>query len=265
MEDTSGHVGDVFDVIVDVSDESGLQSLEVTKDVGGVEDPDFTQTFTLQGTSDTETVEVPLEAEDVGQTVTITFVATDVEGQSSDEILNIEVLPTRIYSEVLLFAPTQNLESETFFNYVDGDTYSVDEVNTTTESISQNILFGYYYGAGTLNNEASLSSPASYPSTVLDLSTYGWNTLNQTQLKLTDITEAELLENEDDPQFISDAFDNAPFGGSEQQVTNLAVGDIVAFRATVDQNQIDGLIRVSDLQPGFDADDFIELEVIVSE
>ena len=46
-------------------------------------------------------------------------------------------------------------------------------------------------------------------------------------------------------------------------VTNLGVDDVLAFELDQDQGGNRGLIRITAVEPGIDANDYIEVEVLV--
>ena len=278
VEDTvisafSGYVGDTLPITADVNSEIELQTLTIRKDVSGAEDSDFAVTETIPAgqTSFTYTVDVPLKEDEVGETVEIIFEASDIEGNTSTQTVDITVeeRPTAVFTAVLLFAPTGDKTSETFFSTENGETYSRNEIEGVADLLSPDVDFGYYYGVGDLNNEASLASPASYPSNIYDLS--AWDQLNETKLRLTDLTTSEFIENENDEAFINEAFANATPEGDPGQVTNLNVDDIVAFELDESRESRHGLIRIVDIVDGNNdgaytgEEDYIEIEVVVNQ
>lgn len=142
-----------------------------------------------------------------------------------------------------------------------GDSGDTVDTGGSTGVASSLIDFGYYYGA---TNNATLASPAQINAIggIYDLS--GWTTLNQTQFRKTTIQESEFLENADSIGFISGAFDQATAEGDSAQVTDLQVGDVIAFKLDDAQGGHTGIMRVSNLQPGAGENNFIELEVLVA-
>lgn len=169
------------------------------------------------------------------------------------------------YSGVKLFAPDSEGKTKAFFSLLDGEAYApviIADGQTTVQGPELRNLwdFGYYY-----TNNAAFSSTSEYTNNF---------TFNVEGFTPT----AE--ENEDGEEVLYDAFfslstnfnstdfDNVSVSGdlnsivksSESNITNLQIGDVIEF---VDNYDNKGLIRVNNIKPGFNNNDFIEIDVKV--
>lgn len=256
IESFTGFVGDSLEIEVDLNVPGVFDNLEVLEN--GVRDTLVTSTDVTDMQDPTIFYNYYLDEEG---TFTLNFEVTDSIGQSTAELVTITAneRPTRTYTAVLLYAPTGNLQSETFFSTNDGSVYSREDVESTQQNISSTIDFGYYYGE---TDEASLTSPNSYPSNIYDLEGI-WEALNATKIRETNLSVSEYLENETDPEFISNAFDEATPEGDGETVTDLQIGQVLAFELDPIKGRNNGLIRILDVEPGLQSNDFIEIEVVV--
>ena len=197
------------------------------------------------------------------ETFTVTYELRDADGNSVDsqdlEVVIEEDVDATTYEAVLLAAPVgQNpgeRTSATFFSAIDGETYSVEDVVAGTDVTSENIHFGYYYGA---SNAASIASPAEYPTNVYDLTAdgAGWDVLNETEFR-------EITSSDFDTAITSDevaSLFEAP-STSVQEINGLAVGDTYAFSYVQGEDTYYGAFRVDELQAGFDSNDYITITV----
>jgi len=173
------------------------------------------------------------------------------------------------YEAVLLAAPIGQTPgertSDTFFSAGTGMTYSVEDVVNGTDGISSDdIDFGYYYGA---TNEASLAAPATYPSNIYDLGSTGanWSTLNETIFR--PVAEGFTPEsfdavNVNQAFLLAQEFEVAGADNETQEITELAVDDIYAFQ-TADGRF--GILVVQIIEPGIESDKFIRISVKVEQ
>jgi hypothetical protein len=200
----------------------------------------------------------------VGGEFTFTFLAVDEEGGSVEEdvIITVNDKAATIYTAKLLYAPTVNQESKTFFSTNLGQTVSKNEVDASAAPNSSDIDFGYAAGSsGTL----WLASPSSYPSfTEYDLSI--WNTLNTTtfvDVALSDEEYMALSTNSD----LENAFNNG--ATPEDRKSGFASGDIFAFQLDEAKNGKYGVVKVTAVVDGnedgdfIDSTDYIEIEILV--
>jgi hypothetical protein len=256
-------LGQTIVLNLDITDDDGVDSVVVRQFVGTTQVTEATQVIypsAVGGTTVTQNVEITLVDVDVDDEVRIEITAYDVQGNSRTETIIVNVSAIGSYTTVLLYAPLADETSESFLNTSTGQTYSVNDVMTDNNPVSAQVDLGYYYGA---TNNASLASPQQIHNLgIYDLS--AWNTLNTTQLRRTTISETEFLENEGNVEFISGAFGTAQAEGGGQQVSNLQVGDVVAFQLSEGQGNRTGLIRVSNIEPGDGVGNFIEIDVLVS-
>lgn len=254
--------GDTVDIEVTFSGvEEGTEAQVVSDAAGGTFLPDNT-------VASGETVQfvVPQDAQ-AGGTYTLTFTVQGQNAQASEQLLVNVVVNVTQYEAVLLQAPVKNPDnvpgsrtSETFFSADDGNVYSVEDVVQGTNISSAGIDFGYYYGQ---TNEASLASPAAYPSTIYDLGPTGanWSTLNETLFRTTTLTSADFdaftVAQGDE---IAGEFEVG--SGETQEITNLAEGSVYAFK-TADERF--GLLRIEEIVPGIESDKYIVINVKVTQ
>ena len=205
----------------------------------------------------------------VGQAPFMEFLAVDEEGQTATGTLNINTTeppnPVTSYTAFLLAAPTDDQTSETFFSTIDGETYSMGAVLGTTEPVSAEIDFGYFYGQ---TSNATLASPAEYPFA------YGqanWGTRNNTLFRTTSL-DATAFDNigANDGDDIAAAYEagTAVTSGNGEQARNLAVGQVLAFVTDADKASNGGkfgLIKVVSITGTSGSDGRIEIEVKIEQ
>ncbi|MEP0984831.1 hypothetical protein [Ekhidna sp.] len=196
----------------------------------------------------------------IGNTATFEIEAVDDLGQTSAVVTftyDIIAAPSpdaRSYSAILLAAPTSDFTNQNFFSVASGTKYSSDEVTSTSEAVSETIDFGYYYGS---SEEASIASPKGFESTVFSTQVDGWTVKNATVLKTTTLTATEF--NETTTYADIDAAFDAGTTDDNGIVTGLTVGTILAFETA---DGVRGLIHVSAIEPGFESNDSITLDIL---
>lgn len=206
-----------------------------------------------------------LQGSEIDKDVVFTFQVVDDEGNIDELKVNIETEEpseesVSVYETFLLVPPAGDKSTKTFFSSIEGKTYTVSEINTTSNT-SPKIDFGYYYGA---TDKASLSAPANFPKVVFDLSAEGWNQYNETLFKTTNLSVSDY-----EKITVYDKADlAAAFELGEAQagtVKNLATDKIYAF--STDASKVGGkkfgLIRVKSIKEGTGINDGINLEVKV--
>ena len=243
---------DSFAIVISITAEAGFNALNISGDVASNtinrNDLDI-----ASGTTDAEVTLTVSTSSSLGDG-SIDFEAVDETGNTAIASFSFVVVSpaAKIQTAVMLYAPLGDLSSETFYSIANNETYSRNEVESTTDPISASIDFGYYYGD---NDSASLASPAEY--TIYDLEEALWTTRNATILASTTITSADYLEmvtvND-----IETAIAGVDVTGADGTVTNLSEGDILMFK-TVDDVQ--GLIHVSVITGTNGSDGMIELEI----
>lgn len=273
FEDESymGAPGDSAYAEVNVLAEEGFSSLEITKFVDGLIDLDYGQdgTVTLSSGSQQDIINFEyqfhylLEEFEDGATVDFVFQATDGVNNTVEDTLEVMVLDenVKVYTAKLLYAPTDNGISNTFLATTSGTVYSSDDVIGTTESVSATIDFGYYYGE---TEFASIAGIADYPATVFDVEAEGWNTTNETVFELTSVTTDEF----DDITQYDGSYLNALYGetaATQGVLNNLQVDDVIKFSTdpAKEGGSKKGFIRVLNIEPGIESNDYIEIAVKV--
>ena len=193
-----------------------------------------------------------------GKDVTAYMEVVDKAGQkASDEVsFFVASAAASIFSTRILAAPTGENDSETFYSIRCDSLYSQADILAAADPISKTIDIAYYYGA---SDEATLVSPDDYPSNIVDLS--AWGTRNTTNLELTVLTDEEYMTLRTTSQ-VEKAMDAITFD-SDNTITNLAVGDILAF-ATTDNSEIGGFIKVVAINGTSNNGDGIEVEIITN-
>lgn len=261
-EDLSGFVGDTVALEISVNAPSGFNVLRIYKQIDGVKGSPIEEFARVSGVTQTEfdtTYTYEIVEEDVDNAVFLIFEAVDDEATSStlEYEVTAEEKPTIKYEMKLLYAPNSNLESKTFFSTNDGMTYSVSEVLGTDESVSPKIDFGYFYGE---TFKATLASPVDYP---IDYSLDGWEEMNATKIRRTDLSASAFMELENDVEAINNAFDEAEEGDAPGLVKGLVVGEVLAFELVADKGNKRGLIKINDIEGTTGTDAHITIDVVV--
>lgn len=251
------NVGETVDFTVDVVVPAGFNTLVVNQTVG---------TNTVEYDRESRPAGTPTSTysydftytpdEDVaGEAVIFDFIVVDENNNESSYTYTVNVNERQVtaYNTVLLAAPTEDQTNEVWFSTSTGERYSTQAVNTTTEDISSEIDFGYRYGP---NAGATLAAPAAYP-TEGGQNIGDWNTLNETELRSTDVSAAQFLE-ANDAQFIADAFENGTAGANPQRVSGLVEGQVYAFMTDPDKEDGGryGLVHVEEIDMGTDGTGF---------
>jgi len=166
----------------------------------------------------------------------------------------------RSFSDITLFAPAADGTTESFFSLLDEKVYKINEGPEFRAFWD----FGYYYGASGVSDgqDASLASTSTFDAS------FGFP-----------VEGLEPGPNEDDVQnetlnetyFSSSTFAAADFDAialsgeldviiksTSQKVTNVAVGDVIEF---VDNYGKKGIIKITEIQAGFNNNDFIKFDV----
>ena len=213
------------------------------------------------GTPDV-TVTVPPFSYTSGDVAELTFTVADDSNpsQSTDAVVavTINARPAEVRTAVLLAAPTGDNTSQTFYSVGENRTYSNGDVTGTAAAVSQNIDFGYYYGA-TAN--ASISSPNDYPTAIYDLAAAGWGTRNITSLVKGAITSSAYAELSSVAS-VETALSGVDFTSAPETVTGLVADDIIAFKTAGD---VEGFIKVVSITGTDGSNGRIELELILAQ
>lgn len=167
------------------------------------------------------------------------------------------------FSNIQLFAPAADGNTETFFSIFNGQANRID----SGPEFRAFWDFGYYYGASGVSagDNASLSSTSSFDAE------FGADVQGLEPSATEEDAANETLNNAFfrlSTSFTSEMFDAVSVAGDLQSIetptamniTNLQVGDIIEFE---DNFENKGLIRVNQIEPGFNNNDFINIDVKV--
>ena len=266
-EETAATVdaGEEVAFTVNVNAPGGFNTFIVNKTVGDGETEEIVNEARTPGSTQedfTYLFQYTPTAAEAGQDIVFDFIAVDDNARERSITYTITVNEqlVNVFPAVLLYAPDAEGNTETFFSATTGETYSSGEVTSTAEAVSPLIDFGYFYGE---TMEATIASPANFP---FEVGQSGWNTRNDTQLRLTDMDQSAFNE-ANSSAVINAAFDEAESGSNPGQVSNLQVGSVIAFEtdATEELGPRRGLIYVEEIDPGFGNEDFIRILVKVVE
>lgn len=190
-------------------------------------------------------------------TVTATAVDDVDTGQTSsaDVVVCVGSPDARVQTAVILYVPTQDEESKTFYSIDLDSLYSINDVEAI-DGASPTIDLGYFYVS-----EANLASPSDYSDAFVgapDIS--DWTQRNETKMVASTLTNFVEMTSVAD---VEAQLANIDFTTSESTVEGLTVGGtIYAFQTA---GGLEGFFRVTDLQPGFDQGDNITLEFIIAD
>ena len=166
----------------------------------------------------------------------------------------------REFTGIKLFAPAVDGTTETFFSLLDEKVYRINEGPEFRAFWD----FGYYFGASGVSDgqDASLASTASYDES------FGFPVEGLEPGDDEDDAENETLNETffSTSTFVAADFDALGLSGeldviiksTDQKITNLAVDDVIEF---VDNYGKKGLIKITEIQAGFNVDDFIVFDV----
>lgn len=248
-------VGSVVDFTVSITAPGGVNGLTVngtslSRTQLGAEAGDTDATYNFSSNA--------VEAADLGSILTTTVVAVDDLGQESAEVV-FEINPAspvaKVQTAIILAAPDAEGDRDAFYSVAGNLLYSHNDVVGTSEAVSQNIDFAYYFGN---SDEASLVSPSEYPASVFDIS--AWGTRNETAMvQLVDFTSEDfmgLVTVADVEAALESVSDETAVLG----FTGLEVGSVIAFETA---GEIAGVLIVQDITTGFSGN--IELEMVLAE
>lgn len=165
------------------------------------------------------------------------FSVTDNDGNTTSQTITLTTIRYLLGYSDGIFGGQTNSNYGSFSNSTNETPYTNEEIKTQSAGVD----FVYYYGTTT---HATIAAPndASAQSIFND-ATYGiqtWNTKNATKFKLTSLNAA-------DPVNEGDVYTQTKSGVINSSVSNLAVGNVVAFITAGGRK---GLIKVTALTPG---------------
>jgi len=259
--------GAVLSFDVDISAPGGFNTLRVTNsttgdvvteinrndlglDAGIVVVPTITTALTLPSVNTNTFIDVE-------------FLVVDDNNTTATENITIEILAepnVDIYDAFLLAAPLGDGSSDTFFSTNNGVLYSDDDVINSTDNLSANIDFGYYYGE---TNLASIAGIEAYPTNVVNVD--AWNFQNATLFRTSTMSEADFdAIGEFDSDELAAEYEVA--SAEAGQKNQLSAGTILAFKtdATKDGGSKFGLLKVVSVSGTDGQGDGINIEVKVA-
>lgn len=213
-------------------------------------------TANAENTEASATLNYEFDADDVGSEYEFEFVVVDDSNQKATSTVTVTVISpeAKVQTAVLLYAPTVDENSDTFYSIALDSVYSVNDVEQT-EGASGTVDLGYFYVT-----EANLASPSDYSSAFVgayDIS--DWAERRSTNMVLTSLTSVEGISTVADVEAALAEIDFEADGATT--VEGLEVNQIYAFET---EDGLQGLIRVVSIEPGFNSDDFVELEFILA-
>jgi hypothetical protein len=257
----TGMVGDSLILDITVTAEGGFNTLRITKGSANLVEK---SRDTEGQTSYSYTFGYEIVADDVDQDVTITIAGIDDEGLNDEKTVTItaQAAPVDVvkYTARLMYAPVLDKSSKTFLSTDNGNTYSRNDIENTTETVSPLIDFGYYFGNSDM---ASIVSPAAYPSGIYDLS--AWGTRNETMMKLSSMESGhfDMISNNTNFDAHWDMLGANFMDDADGDVINLAVNDLVAFTLDDDKGAKKGFFIVRKIEGTMNSTDYIEIDVVV--
>lgn len=259
--------GAVLSFDVDISAPGGFNTLRVTNTTTGdvVTEINRNDLGLDAGVTVVPTITTSLTLPSVSSNtfIDIEFLVVDDNNSPASENITIEILAepnVDIYDAFLLAAPLGDGSSDTFFSTNNGVLYSDDDVINSSNNLSANIDFGYYYGA---TNLASIASIEAYPTNVVNVD--AWNVQNATMFRTSTMTEADFdAIGEFDADDLAAEYEVA--SAEAGQKNQLSAGTILAFKtdATKDGGSKFGLLKVVSVSGTDGQGDGINIEVKVA-
>lgn len=259
--------GAVLSFDVDISAPGGFNTLRVTNTTTGdvVTEINRNDLGLDAGVTVVPTITTSLTLPSVSSNtfIDIEFLVVDDNNSPASENITIEILAepnVDIYDAFLLAAPLGDGSSDTFFSTNNGVLYSDDDVLNSSNNLSANIDFGYYYGA---TNLASIASIEAYPTNVVNVD--AWNVQNATMFRTSTMTEADFdAIGEFDADDLAAEYEVA--SAEAGQKNQLSAGTILAFKtdATKDGGSKFGLLKVVSVSGTDGQGDGINIEVKVA-
>lgn len=166
----------------------------------------------------------------------------------------------RNFTGIKLFAPAEDGRTESFFSLLNETVYMINQGPEFRAFWD----FGYYFGASGVSDgeDASFASTATFDESFgfaveglkpgMDEDDMAEETLNEAFFALSSLDVAGF-----DGVMLSGDLENIA-QSSSQKITNLAVGSVIEF---VDNYGKKGLIKITEIQAGFNNADFIQFDV----
>lgn len=259
-------VGGTMSTTIEIDAPGGFRSLVLTTIVDEVRDEANTVTISPAFSGQTDTTFTYTFTNTVrelaGATIDIEFLLTDNLDRSSNSLYRVGINePSTLVNFGTNLTPPQSTDgvsnSTTFIGLGSSQTsWSVAQVNAETTDVTQFMDFGYYYDEST--SSAIMASIFSYPIPNLGgMDT--WTNRNQTTFRRTTLT----AEDYDAARFrdIYLAYQNGTSETLDERISDLQVGDIIAFEMDSDKfgGVKNGIFHVLALQAGDGPNDFIQI------
>jgi hypothetical protein len=189
-------------------------------------------------------------------TITATAVDDVDTGQTSsaDVVVSVSGVPAEDQA-VSLGVVLGDLTGQAFYSVSRATKYSPSEVTSTSEAISADIDFGYYYGS---SDNATIATPAAFETSIFSAQVEGWNVKNATTLKTTDLSNTDFIEVTTVSQ-IETAFDAGTLDDNGI-ISGLAANQVIAFETV---GGVKGLILVESITGTDGSDGAISLQLKV--
>lgn len=257
-------VGAELTISVTASTPAGFNTVRISDGINTDEQTRNDLGLDATATSASATFIITIDG-DAGDTSAITVTVVDEAGETAIEGLTIELFftgtPITAENVVLLAAPTDDAgvkSSDTFYSTNLNTIYSMDDVLGTSDPVSADIDFGYYYGT---TNKASLTSISNYG---FEYGQAAWGTQNTTLFRTTTLDAAGFDAITTEEELVTE-FEVG--SGEADQGIDLAVGDVIAFKTDTDKTNGGkfGLIKIVGITGTNGSDGKIDIEVLVEQ
>ena len=256
--------GEDIELTVAITAAGGFDRFSISGDGTFIKEYSATEIGVTAGTVEPISTVVTITTDAAaGTSIEFSIEVVDSNNLTAKDVVTVDIVSpaARTYTAILLAAPLGTKDSDTFFSTNTGLVYSMNDINNTSDPLSANIDFGYFYGAST---GATLSDPASYPFA------YGqsaWGTLNSTTFRRTDL-DASAFAEVTNFAAIEAAFEAATAADSDPGIeSGLVAGEVLAFATDADKDggSKKGLILVNSIVAGDGETGQISIEVIIQE
>jgi len=230
--------------------DAGLNTVEFRKIVGLSESLLLTVTsFSSGNVTTTDDINYTFNylLENITENTTLQVTAIDKDDQEESLSIEIEVTVSNLkpeVSNVKIYCTLGDGSGESTCASVDGSTYAPKLASEAEQVV---VDFVYFY-----STNAGIFSPSDLPS-VLDDAFTTWTVFNTTLMEVVDVDYASVTYAQ-----VADATD----GITSTSVENLEVGDVVGF---ITEDDKIGVFEVDEIEPGYNATDYIVINIKVEE
>ncbi|MFW5700632.1 MAG: hypothetical protein ACOCWM_02995 [Cyclobacteriaceae bacterium] len=173
--------------------------------------------------------------------------------EKKEYVKPLDIIKSKVVKVIL-----ENGEGKSFYSAADKQLYSINEIKTQKQRVSD-LLFGYYYGE---TNLASLTSLEEFPREVynIDASLAANESFRKVKFMETDLTPDEFVQinGEDHDKIAEVVAKRAKTKGGK--MIQLQAGQVIAF---LEDNGSQGLIHVKNILPTYNSNGNIELDIIM--